>query len=257
MIERGAGGCLFVFVTTLAACDGQLLNVGTTHDGGAQTSQNSEAGVGYWSVDSGLWVEIDAGGSTDPGSALASPDVSLISTSTSVAAQSAGGACVPWGQVATLAFTPETTTAPPVGAVGAALAQSASRLAGTWIGHATFLTVTGTPSWDLAIRFSAPEPTYGGDYGAITDDPNRPAFYYGSDIPCSLKTWQILDVDTAGLEGELNVTFGDSSSCSLPTWQGQFHAMTFDVTGNRLRFSFGDGGGAYPIAYDLWRVCTN
>jgi hypothetical protein len=127
------------------------------------------------------------------------------------------------------------------------------------------------------------------------------SFYYGTDLPCPMKNWQILGADAAGLEGDINVAFvpptpggsgledagpdtdangvvgsvdddgsaedattaggdGDASplaSCYLPGWQGQFHAMTFDTNGSRLRFTFGTGEdqGSYPISYDLWRVC--
>jgi hypothetical protein len=268
---RGFRLASFTTLALLAACDGRTLNVGLTADAGVP------------------------GPSPGPSAGLPDLQATLFSATTSVASQTAGGACSPWGQVEGLAFAPM-TLALPAGATSAALADSARRLAGTWIGHVT----SPWANWDVAIAFSSPDSMYGGSYVAISNSATVPSFYYGSDLPCTMKQWQILGADTAGLEGDINVPYvipaespgelaeagsdtdangvvdpdGDGGaedatteghaasppppgSCYLPTWQGQFHAMTFDTNGNRLRFTFGTGEsqGSYPIAYDLWRLC--
>ncbi|HTB78023.1 MAG TPA: hypothetical protein VK762_32485 [Polyangiaceae bacterium] len=267
---RGSWLASFATLTWLAACDGRTLDVGLTADAGVQ------------------------GTSPGPSGGLPNLQATLISATTSVESQTPGGACSPWGQVEGLAFAPM-TPALPAGATSAALTDSARRLAGTWIGHVT----SPWANWDVAVAFSLPDSTYGGSYEAISNSATVPSFYYGSDLPCTMKKWQILGADTAGLEGDINVPYvipaespaelaeagsdtngvvdpvdGDASaedattagggasaslpgSCYLPGWQGQFHAMTFDTSGNRLRFTFGTGQsqGDYPISYDLWRVC--
>jgi hypothetical protein len=258
----------------LAACDGHVLNVGLTG-----------------STDAGVQAPGDGG--------LPHLQATLISATTSIAPQSAGAACAPWAQVEGLAFAPM-TPAPAAGTTGEPLVESARRLAGTWIGHVT----SPWANWDVAVAFSSSDADGGGSYEAISDSATVSSFYYGSDLPCMMKKWRVLNADTAGLEGDINVTYvtfadspdgddvladagpgagangdvgladgdvsaGDASavgggedvsspaSCYLPGWQGQFHAMTFDMNENRLRFTFGTGEsqGYYPISFDLWRVC--
>jgi hypothetical protein len=125
-------------------------------------------------------------------------------------------------------------------------------MAKSWVGLAIAPSGWVPERWTLAATFQAD-----GHYEAKTYDPAwAPAFYYGSDLPCSLKQWRMRAVGAGGIEGQIDVTFQyPSEACYLPTWQGVLRRLEFDRTSHRVRFEFTRDDGYGPIAYDLWETC--
>ena len=100
---------------------------------------------------------------------------------------------------------------------------------------------------------------YDGTSPAYPSEADPPAFYYGEvDICPSLDRWRLLRTDGDGsISGEIDVPFYYGSGlCQLPAWQGELSSLTFDASGNRLRFSFNRSDGDDPVVYDLWRECV-
>jgi hypothetical protein len=162
------------------------------------------------------------------------------------------GSCVPWSQRSAQAFVPASDDGGQ--AVAARLASVANQALGSWVG----LVTSPWGQWDVTITFTADGHYVAYGYNLSEVGPaNPPAFYYGTDVGCdSLKQWRLTSAAADGsVQGQIDISFGGPTSCSLPTWQGELSGFALDATDNRLHFAFSRSDGYGPVVYDLWRVC--
>jgi hypothetical protein len=249
-----------------AACGGQVGGVApptvdvdlpssTVLDGGSTADVDLPSST---VLDDGSTADVDLPWSTvlhDGSTADVDLPWSTVLDDGSTAVVDAGPACRVSTDAAAAPFVPSPSD-PLASDPATLLSTTAAAMAGTWAGtaHAPW---DGGEVWNVTIAFTTTS-KYGGQYsatgGATTMGFTAPAFYYGSDLPCDLKAWQLLDVQSTGIAGTINVTFEyPPEACYLPTWQGELSSVALDASLQRLNFSFTTSDGYGPIVYDLAR----